>query len=465
MSLTKAKNFLLGLPAEGKQETKRPVVTTSGVRRLAENPQESVTKQSEVTTETKPLPARPEETEETVTMKPSTKDSERKASIVPRPHIQTQYRWPKDDDEIKSMLFGLTHRDNQLFDLNDQFNDLQKERLELEKENADLNERLRVIQERSFRSREDALWRPMDESAISIEIESLQNDIEEFGRDYAADCLILPKGNQVGAIRDLRRELEDVWRLPGDIAEIDNEFRTLRRSVRLALTGLISSTIHREILSNPFFFVDEDLLLALESDTPHSDPPHRVSPTSLFQLYIIFQHVDLRKAHVWRSDFMRLLSPQPSDTDNGSESMRHASREARNAACLKIARSLLGGASAFLVKTLQMPVDPKLKELEGLCRKAASLASKLWAQRPALECIGLTGLSRLPYNKESTIMKAHKLHQIDDPNDRSLDGRRVQIVVHPAVQVRGTYDAEAYNTSRIWAKSVVWLDERNQAEK
>ena len=113
----------------------------------------------------------------------------------------------------------------------------------------------------------------------------------------------------------------------------------------------------------------------------------------------------------------------------------------------------------MLFRPLESSMWPGLvEELNQIFLKAGQLAMRVWAQRPEVLLLRLRSLADRPFTVSSDLMEAHALHKLDDPEDRSLDGRLTKIVIHPAVCARGTHSADHFEQHQVWAKAVVWLD-------
>ena len=103
--------------------------------------------------------------------------------------------------------------------------------------------------------------------------------------------------------------------------------------------------------------------------------------------------------------------------------------------------------------------DQFRRELVSVYIKAGRVSTKLWTQRQALECRYLRDLCKERFYYASPTLEAHSLHRLDDPGDKSLDGKVPKIVVHPAVLMAGTHDAENYERKVVLTKAVVWMGE------
>lgn len=62
------------------------------------------------------------------------------------------------------------------------------------------------------------------------------------------------------------------------------------------------------------------------------------------------------------------------------------------------------------------------------------------------------------FNATSSVMSAHRLHKLDE-DDTRLDGKKVLLVVQPAVLAFGDENGESYDQSKVWARANVLVDE------
>jgi len=168
--------------------------------------------------------------------------------------------------------------------------------------------------------------------------------------------------------------------------------------------------------------------------------------------------VNPRQANLWRSQTVRLLHPSDAE-GNEAETARLTVLRGKEAVCRAAAETFATSPARLLTKKLESSQRIEHQDsLEKLFQSAGKLFVRLWTQRPALRCDDLQELQKHRFQVDSPAMQAHALHKLDDPADRSLDGKSVRIVVHPAVFGVGTHDAEHYDAVRVWGKAVVWLD-------
>lgn len=96
------------------------------------------------------------------------------------------------------------------------------------------------------------------------------------------------------------------------------------------------------------------------------------------------------------------------------------------------------------------------QELYALYHSAGALALSLWTQRAFMKFHNLQGLRR--FRTGNPAMTAHPLQHLSEDDER-LDGKRVLLVVQPAVVSYGNEDAQNYDLCKVWTKGVVLVDE------
>lgn len=114
-------------------------------------------------------------------------------------------------------------------------------------------------------------------------------------------------------------------------------------------------------------------------------------------------------------------------------------------------------------RILLRPVDSneaiqRRQELEKLLRDVGHLFSSLFTQRVLIVVKGIETLGDEKFFADSKDMTAHGSYKLED-GSRKLDGRRVQMVVSPAIVVHGDEDGTSYDQSKVWAKAVICVAE------
>lgn len=148
-----------------------------------------------------------------------------------------------------------------------------------------LEHELRQLQVASFKNIANAQYTPMDDVAIKLELGGIQRSITNIGKLYGADP---------GDMRDLHtRPLTERDQLHLDLCnvvylqdagrqELEEELVGQESAARVFLTGLLSFAVHNEIVSNPFFFLADDVNV---KERPFLDAATVDWPQAFFKAY------------------------------------------------------------------------------------------------------------------------------------------------------------------------------------
>ncbi|PLB43424.1 hypothetical protein P170DRAFT_431366 [Aspergillus steynii IBT 23096] len=215
----------------------------------------------------------------------------------------------------------------------------------------------------------------------------------------------------------------------------------LHRMPALLTQALLSKDVYATAFMNPFFAFAEDSTGGL--------------PTSrmLKAMYSTMLEVNPSEAHVWRSQTLRVLSAPPS-TPNEESLLAQRVREVTS----ELAVDFLNGPVQALLRTPRTEAElvKRNQEVYSLYHSAGELALSLWTQRAFMKFHNLHGLKR--FRTGNPAMTAHPLQHLSEDDER-LDGKRVLLVVQPAVVAYGDEEAQNYDMCKVWAKGVVLVDE------
>lgn len=385
---------------------------------------------------------------------------------------------------------------NEDVDLQQQVRDLRNERTKyqqrvqklehevhaLEQQNGALSEEICCLQASSFTSMENARWMPMDSGKIAGKLEEIRADIWDLAKKYTAESMadLDREGDALKHKRDLLSSLQQVvqFRSVEVEAEAMDELMGINRASRLCTAALISSWVHRDILGDPFFFMSDNTDTTLEPlSTKRRVPQLNLDSLQSFSdvwlsgckceffirgaVYEDFADIqpdDPRKANIWRSDTLRLLNP--TQLDDSVMNARVASvMSSIDACCANYAKHYASRLPKPFLRRMESSTYAEFVEkLATICQRAGQLSRQLWLQRPSVHCRCLADLRDVKFNIREKSLKAHSLHQMDDPEDHSLDGKMIKILVHPAVLIAGTHEAERYDEYSVLVPAVVWLD-------
>ncbi|PIA95693.1 hypothetical protein CB0940_10103 [Cercospora beticola] len=302
----------------------------------------------------------------------------------------------------------------------------------LVRENEKLGEELLLLQEKSFSSMTDARLMPPDINSINAEITNVREMIGNFAKTYAAESLASIAGESGDAQLAFRSSLQHVVRFGGDGPKAVIELSKIKHAPRLLLAAFISHRIHKDILTKPFFFLDDGLDQRFEALRPK--PKYDIlkqRPNSSVSLNKIFEEImtyDVQQAHKWRSDTLRLLHPKHLDTESAKARFQR-SHAAIDTVAKHYAQILDEDMIINLLRPMETPVHSQfLLELTQIYITTGRLSVRLWSQRPAIACRFLPQLAHTPFDISSSILQAHALYKLDDPEDHSLDGKLTKIL-------------------------------------
>lgn len=144
-----------------------------------------------------------------------------------------------------------------------QVRDLSSKNNELIEENDRLSDDVRLLQEKSFNSIDDARWMPLDVSTITGELNMIRDSISQLAKKYAAKEFVDLEKAPTYVRQDLRSYLRSVVRFDKEEPDDIRELVAIKHAPRLCLTALISAYVHWKILSRPFFSVNSEMLTLL----------------------------------------------------------------------------------------------------------------------------------------------------------------------------------------------------------
>ncbi len=117
-----------------------------------------------------------------------------------------------------------------------------------------------------------------------------------------------------------------------------------------------------------------------------------------------------------------------------------------------------GNARILLRRVNSNEAATRRQELKKLLLDAGHLFSSLFTQRVSIVIKGIDKLGDEEFFADSKDMAAHGSYKLED-GSRKLDGRRVQMVVSPAIVVHGDEDGTNYGQSKVWAKAIICVAE------
>jgi hypothetical protein len=115
---------------------------------------------------------------------------------------------------------------------------------------------------------------------------------------------------------------------------------------------------------------------------------------------------------------------------------------------------------AHVVPLLRQPGStPELErstELRKIIKNAGDFACELLEQNPAMLVRSKKYFENIRFYIDSQEMRHHPIHLLDEDN-KSFDGRRIDMVIFPGIVAYGNENGENYGTPKIWCKAVVCM--------
>ena len=327
--------------------------------------------------------------------------------------------------------------------------------------NQSLQEELLGLQEKQFQQMLDPRYAPPEDSVIVQELSDLQHKITRIGKDHvAAHVKCLDKRSEKD-LSGLHRELQNVALTYDSIPKMIEELGKSSVLGKVYFTALLSWHVHRDVLSNPFFFMKDqtatsnwyEALFDVDGLARTGMCQHSAVLYSGLNSYT----VDGERATLWRSQTLRYFMPE----GQSEQALRVRERTigSMHRASGVAARDFLSSPAMSLVVGKDRE---HFDELEGRVTavyvQAAEFAMRLWRQGVPLRITSLSDLTAIKFQVDSQEVKAHPLHKLDDPTDRSLHGRPICIMMHPLVASAETKEG-AQTDNRVFIKAVVVLGE------
>ncbi|KAG2027435.1 hypothetical protein GB937_001178 [Aspergillus fischeri] len=356
---------------------------------------------------------------------------ESKAAIRRLENELTRYR-----TRIKQQEVELSHRDAVIWELRSNLAQIQDKHQKLE-------DIVVARQENALQSMvANNGYIPKEDQSIRDELSNLTESIRSWARKNClisfADLEDVPETEKDMVIRQLTEYCSQP-----DWNTTMREISIPQNKIPMVLLhALLAKDLFEQIFTDPFFAF------------PKIDGDHTIFAAGYFQsIYRIMIQADEQKAHTWRSLTLQNLSiTRDPNTETFLQDMTK-----------KLVRGLVTRFLNSSARTLLRNVEnheagnQRAQELQSLYDGAAQLALSLWTQRAFMTCQSLEELP--PFTVSNPIMRAHRLHRLDE-DDKRLDGKRILLCVQPAILAFGSENAEHYNQHKIWSPAVVVVREK-----
>ncbi|KAA8647811.1 hypothetical protein EYZ11_010429 [Aspergillus tanneri] len=341
--------------------------------------------------------------------------------------------------EIQDRDARIAHLENQLADMVAQITEISQDRKRLQSQLRNTQN----TQNGPRRSVKTVPWASKSTARVREELSILEKRMRSWAVKYTVSD---PRDLEQVTAEEKNSVLKE---LDGFCIERDWDrlMRTmpivLHRIPALLTQAMLSRAIFTGVFVRPFFAFTES-----EEETTDDWASSRM----LTSIYTAMMDVNESEAHTWRSQMLRILSTPPPDS---TESVLHQRmREVIN----ELAVDFLNGPIQALFRPPKenLEIVRRNQELYNLYHDAGELALSLWRQRAFMKFHNLHGLQI--FRTGNPAMAAHPLQQLDMDDER-LDGKRVLLVVQPAIVAYGDEDAQNYDMCKVWAEGVVLVDE------
>jgi hypothetical protein len=349
--------------------------------------------------------------------------------------------------------------------------DLENELVNAKKDRLNANESLRQLRESVFRG-QDQPERGTDTH------ESIADELDILFKDARAWC----KSHCIRELPDFSGTIEEWHPEWKSVIRPDPIILKHERLPSLLLHALLMDRIYRQIFAKPFFFLPwrrfkdegqivdsedqgiakryqfetflEEILEEILQGEPWDDARNK-----LLKLLTDSCTGNPEGGHAWRSQLLRLLDPRLRGDKNERPQLsatKDRSTKAYEEAATHIMEDFVMGSAAPLLCKPSNETQA-VAELEHIFQFAVRMAHKLWLRRSSLE---IRTLDELPQNFkfDEALLRPHSLHIKALTDDAvAFDGHIIQLVVHPAILVRGKSDGSEYDKFRILKAAVVWM--------
>lgn len=167
--------------------------------------------------------------------------------------------------------------------------------------------------------------------------------------------------------------------------------------------------------------------------------------------------------HAWRQLTMKILNLEPSaavpsagkDTNDV-----HRFARVRDSHYDRIVERIHGDGSLLLDGLDEDSALRRRDELEQMIRKVGDVSALLWSQKAQTRWSILDFDRPFEFHARLQIVKAHPCMCLDEESHR-YDGRRVEIVIEPAILALGSEEGKNYDQQRTRLPALGWWPEKD----
>ncbi|ESZ92368.1 hypothetical protein SBOR_7252 [Sclerotinia borealis F-4128] len=321
------------------------------------------------------------------------------------------------------------------------------EQLETEKQAIEEKHNTFILkqQEVTFRQMADSRWMPVEDSKVVGDLNRLKRDMRSWVKKASENDISVLDSLDEHKLAALMNALSHVvifedGHLPRGLSP--------RKSPVLLLNALLSHSIYKALFQSPFFIFGDN----------HIGWQYIMSElrVRLEQIYREGRYSNKEDAHIWRSQFLRLLLPPiATETSDDAKRLHDSTQHMIVVAADRVASDFLEGAARYLISNEAR--ESCGDRLKAICREAATISYMLWTRKTTLKITTLHNMGHRPFDPDSKCSVPHSSVDYESHKDQ-LRGRSISMMVHPLVMVFGTDDGTDYDQGRVWAPAEVWLD-------
>ncbi|KAH7411294.1 hypothetical protein BKA64DRAFT_638933 [Cadophora sp. MPI-SDFR-AT-0126] len=309
---------------------------------------------------------------------------------------------------------------------------------------------IRKQQEASFQQMASGRWKPSEDGKVINDLDRIKRDMKAWAKNTAVKYMAVVEALETP-------DMDLLMECLANVVVLDNgklpEGLTKQKSSSIILNALLAHDIYTSFFCNPFFFIEGE---------PEHNSVNNSASNDLDTIYEMSQESNEEEAHIWRSQTLRLLLPDIRSGCSDGEKALHTWTKSKISAIAshRVSQFLASPARHLLV----IPTDAKtnhISKLSSIYQEAALTSYNLWTRRTAMRCTTLRDMGSPAFVVDDPRMAPHSLIHLDE-NEEELQGRKIEVLVHPLLEVLGTDEAKEYDEARVWIPAEVWFTVENK---
>jgi hypothetical protein len=386
----------------------------------------------------------------------STSEDHLKDKAYEQQHFQDE--WQRRENKIQQQHQHIG------FQMNETIQSLQLQVQELASHRNEIQEKYNTLfrrqQEEAFKQMETGRWLPREESRVQADFERIRIQMRSWAKSAAV--------KNIAAIQDIEEE-QHTSLMASLSCVVVFENNQLPRGLStpkgpsLLLNALLAHDVYASLFGNPFFFLNGNLKHGPVGDGLDN------SLKKIYNLalackweawsgrdYLLNISANVKEAHIWRSQTLRLLLPPLRAGNTDGEQSLHQWTEGMIAEVAELHASRFAASSArYLIDANTASIE----KLNSIYQEAALVSYMLWTRKTAMRLETLSTMGSPVFEVDDPRLKPHAMVHPDDHNDK-LKGRQITLIVHPLLRVYGTDEGKDYDKARVWVPAEVWFETR-----